>query len=446
MKLTSHKLSYTIRFLMVAVMMGLVMLRCHLLSEESANRHTELISARHSLSFGKSPDDTYQVYEISEMKELKSKVEDTHNAETKAKAEASLSALPSVRPSLSPSLSPSAGPSVSPSVSTSASPSLNPTFNLSEAKASVEAEAKAVHHVESQEFADGSKVLILNGLVDESAILLHGIYLGACFSVSLMDYRKKMILLQIEFRTKTQVVVGNTNTNGTWGKQELHEGFPLKQDENFELMIAFKQPIEEGATKIMLNGSPILPKLRLQNSSFVKLARIYEDCEESQKRNTYHRFTGENIPDELVNEPLVYEEKVTLSEPGPNFEMLIGILSAPDFRQERGAQRQGWMRHHLCKSGQYLVRYFIGRTGVAEIDKRVDEEAEKTGDIIILEDVKESYQNIAEKTRAMFTYALKYRAKFLFKTDDDTYLSIDRVSNGWKEFLISDIENYPFII
>eukprot|EP00468_Gymnochlora_sp_CCMP2014_P008462 CAMPEP_0167745412 /NCGR_PEP_ID=MMETSP0110_2-20121227/3137_1 /TAXON_ID=629695 /ORGANISM="Gymnochlora sp., Strain CCMP2014" /LENGTH=483 /DNA_ID=CAMNT_0007630051 /DNA_START=264 /DNA_END=1715 /DNA_ORIENTATION=- len=281
-----------------------------------------------------------------------------------------------------------------------------------------------------------NQVLALNGIVIESIIKLKGAYLGGCFAFELTDRNAKNLLLHINFRPDKNEVVGNYFSRGSWGTEHYLTELPLNIGEKFELEIRFKPPVkgEENVhwgTECKLNGNHILPQLKVRIPSLVKQARINEECVKGGVQNRYEQLIAYNVlndkfrPEEIST---IFDEAVTPKEPGSNFEMLIGILSGPKNREERGGQRMAWMNSEHCKSGRFLVRFFVGRTGVEMIDKEVDEEASKTGDIVILEDLEEDYYKIAHKTKAMVHLAVEIGAKFLFKTDDDSYIDVQLAS------------------
>ncbi|EDV27126.1 uncharacterized protein TRIADDRAFT_16617, partial [Trichoplax adhaerens] len=84
--------------------------------------------------------------------------------------------------------------------------------------------------------------------------------------------------------------------------------------------------------------------------------------------------------------------------------------------------------------------FVVGRSGVKKRDDLVDAEAERYGDMIII-NLKEGHQSLTEKTVAGMYWAYKYcRPRFFYKGDDDVWLNkwrmfeyinhIDR--SGWK--------------
>jgi len=136
---------------------------------------------------------------------------------------------------------------------------------------------------------------------------------------------------------------------------------------------------------------------------------------------------SKNLPKSSAEVPCDHERASPESKSGSfgSSTVLIGILSAPNHREHRDAQRRAWLQHHFCKSGKTRVRFFVGMSGDSEVDKLVAEEAKQSGDIAILSDLQDTYYNIAAKTKAMVHMAVEMGADFLLKCDDDTYVNID---------------------
>ncbi|GAB5366220.1 hypothetical protein AAMO2058_001125900 [Amorphochlora amoebiformis] len=271
---------------------------------------------------------------------------------------------------------------------------------------------------------------LVNGLVNGSVVHFSGKYEGGCFAFELHDEEKKDIQLHVNFRSSEIVA---SHYIWAWGP-EHRSGNLLSLGQAFTGTVFIVSPayhLDPWTVNVFVNEKKIFSKILLQKHWRIRKASIHEECNKNGPKNTYAEIRVENAPDKPAEKPqMVFDQRVTPAKPGDDLEMLIGILSEPENKEERGGQRRSWLNHKYCTSGRGLVRFFIGKTGNASVDKMVEEEAEKTGDIVILNNLKEDYYRIAEKTKAMVHMAVRYNAKFLLKCDDDTYFDIDQAIEG----------------
>eukprot|EP00467_Chlorarachnion_reptans_P000186 CAMPEP_0114505832 /NCGR_PEP_ID=MMETSP0109-20121206/11072_1 /TAXON_ID=29199 /ORGANISM="Chlorarachnion reptans, Strain CCCM449" /LENGTH=617 /DNA_ID=CAMNT_0001684315 /DNA_START=119 /DNA_END=1975 /DNA_ORIENTATION=- len=272
-----------------------------------------------------------------------------------------------------------------------------------------------------------------NGLQGGSVIKLSGTFNGACFAFELMDADSKDIQHHINFRPKRNQVV-SSNYIGDWGTEYYYNGgFPLQNGEKFELalkIIAPKVVRQPWTLEVVMGEKKLYESLLVPNFFDVQLVRVTDVCANGG-HNSYEKIEVHNSPKTPLEAPsMEYTERVTPEKPSKDTIMLLGILSAPKNKKHRGAQRRAWLNHPFCTSGKGLVRFFVGKSGNEQVDRAVEKENEKTGDIIILPDHKEAYYNIAGKTRAMVHYSVEIGAQFLLKCDDDTYVDIDQVVQG----------------
>lgn len=102
--------------------------------------------------------------------------------------------------------------------------------------------------------------------------------------------------------------------------------------------------------------------------------------------------------------------------------VLIAIVSCnrEEWRRRVKAQRATWAR----PDSRADIRYFYGRGW----------EGERTSDEIYL-DVPDDYNSLVAKTLAVFAWALERGYDFVFKTDDDVYVSVDRLlASGFEQY------------
>eukprot|EP00471_Norrisiella_sphaerica_P012049 CAMPEP_0184504328 /NCGR_PEP_ID=MMETSP0113_2-20130426/52408_1 /TAXON_ID=91329 /ORGANISM="Norrisiella sphaerica, Strain BC52" /LENGTH=558 /DNA_ID=CAMNT_0026893969 /DNA_START=187 /DNA_END=1860 /DNA_ORIENTATION=+ len=273
-----------------------------------------------------------------------------------------------------------------------------------------------------------------HGLQGRSKIVVEGDYKGGCFAIELLDTEEKDIMNHMNFRPHQRKIVTNTYI-GSWGEEKYYEGMPLQEGERFKVELTVQAPEEERQPWTLTasaNGQHLFSSLLLPNFHSIKKVKVHDKCGHGTA-NSYESLVVENAPKEALDPPkMEFNERVTPTAPSTDTMMLLGILSSPQNQRQRGSQRRSWLNNEFCTSGKGLVRFFVGKSGNAKIDAMVEEENNKTGDIVILPNHKEDYYNIAGKTAAMVHYAVEIGAKFLLKCDDDTYVDIPQVLEGIK--------------
>lgn len=107
-------------------------------------------------------------------------------------------------------------------------------------------------------------------------------------------------------------------------------------------------------------------------------------------------------------------------------ELFIGILSAGNHFAERMAVRKSWMEA-VRKSPNAVARFFVALHGRNEVNVELKKEAEYFGDIVIVPYM-DSYDLVVLKTVAICEYGIRtFKAKYVMKCDDDTFVRIDSV-------------------
>ena len=119
-----------------------------------------------------------------------------------------------------------------------------------------------------------------------------------------------------------------------------------------------------------------------------------------------------NVREHLQSPPASEERKVV--------PMFIGVLSAPQYFDRRAGVREAWFQE--VRKLNMDSKFFLGRHKDENINKQVQEEAEKYQDVVIVP-MDDDYYSITQKTAAIFVYAhYHYDAKYIMKCDDDTYV------------------------
>lgn len=126
--------------------------------------------------------------------------------------------------------------------------------------------------------------------------------------------------------------------------------------------------------------------------------------------------------------------------------LLIAVATAPRHFQERQVIRETWGT--MTEKGLFLteeqklktvVRFFIGDlAGTEDEPDNLAEELQRENkahhDIVRLPGLTESYANLTLKSVAMMRYARDHGFKGFFKTDDDSFLRLDRLHSTIKEY------------
>lgn len=109
--------------------------------------------------------------------------------------------------------------------------------------------------------------------------------------------------------------------------------------------------------------------------------------------------------------------------------LFIGVVTAPHYFERRSAIRNSWMKANEVMNGNVLVRFFIGATQDDYLNQLCKIENEIYNDIIFLPEVQEDYHAITNKTLGVFEYGLNLNAKFIMKSDDDTFVHVERMAS-----------------
>ncbi|CAH9116446.1 unnamed protein product [Cuscuta europaea] len=133
----------------------------------------------------------------------------------------------------------------------------------------------------------------------------------------------------------------------------------------------------------------------------------------------------------LSGSPLSGDNKKNDSSRRRKYFMVIGINTAFSSRQRRDSIRATWMpqgekRKKLEDEKGIIIRFVIGHGATLGgiLDKAIEAEDEKYGDILRLDHV-EGYLELSAKTKTYFATAVKiWNADYYFKVDDDVHVNI----------------------
>ncbi len=115
--------------------------------------------------------------------------------------------------------------------------------------------------------------------------------------------------------------------------------------------------------------------------------------------------------------------------------LAVLILSAPNAVRRRAAIRGTWAHDYRSRVVKATAKFLIGTRNLDK-DKvaAITKEQDMFGDILILEDLQDSYTNLSTKVLLGLKWAnahLKY--DYLVKVDDDSYVRIEGISNALRK-------------
>eukprot|EP00873_Tetraselmis_striata_P033144 jgi/Tetstr1/453408/TSEL_040390.t1 len=102
--------------------------------------------------------------------------------------------------------------------------------------------------------------------------------------------------------------------------------------------------------------------------------------------------------------------------------LLVGVLSSCGAAEARAAVRDTWFRLRIPSAHTWRGVFIISSSCRGDLAH----EEEQHGDILFV-DVKDSYFTLTRKVMLFFDYAHRIGAQYTFKTDDDSYVFVDRV-------------------
>lgn len=122
-------------------------------------------------------------------------------------------------------------------------------------------------------------------------------------------------------------------------------------------------------------------------------------------------------------------QRPALCRRGSNLDLYVLIVSAPANFDKRDLLRQTWLNHLPQGGGRHA--FFIGQPMKEGIQKMIEKENNKYGDIIQLK-MMDSYYNLTLKTVALLHWTANYcpGANFVLKCDDDVFVNVDNLASS----------------
>ena len=115
--------------------------------------------------------------------------------------------------------------------------------------------------------------------------------------------------------------------------------------------------------------------------------------------------------------------------------LFVMILSSVDGRSRRDAIRSTWMLKYFLLQPKVIVKFLIGTLSLSsEQLQALTEENNEFEDLLLLKDLKESFNNLTRKVLTGFIHINQsYSYYYLFKGDDDTFIRLDILLNELSE-------------
>ncbi|XP_007905119.1 beta-1,3-galactosyltransferase 6 isoform X2 [Callorhinchus milii] len=106
--------------------------------------------------------------------------------------------------------------------------------------------------------------------------------------------------------------------------------------------------------------------------------------------------------------------------------LVVLITTGPKFTERRSIIRSTWL---AIRDSQVLCRFVIGTSGLSAEDlHNLEREDTRYRDLLLLPDLKDSYENLTSKILHMYAWLDQTTDfKFVLKADDDTFVRLDVV-------------------
>ncbi|XP_069466193.1 beta-1,3-galactosyltransferase 6 [Ambystoma mexicanum] len=108
--------------------------------------------------------------------------------------------------------------------------------------------------------------------------------------------------------------------------------------------------------------------------------------------------------------------------------LAVVIASGPKYAERRGVIRSTWLSPSSAPGPPDVWRRFaVGTAGLpADDQRRLEEEQARHGDLLLLPELRDSYENLTAKVLQVYAWLDKHLDfKFIFKADDDTFARLD---------------------
>jgi len=126
--------------------------------------------------------------------------------------------------------------------------------------------------------------------------------------------------------------------------------------------------------------------------------------------------------------------------------LVVMIVTAPKNSLQRNTIRKTWLSQLDKQDRPYKeIRYWfvMGTKSLPEIDlSNVRKEQKENGDLLLLDDLEDSYDKLTMKLALMCEWAVKnWKFQVLMKVDDDTFVRIDKILWELKVNPYKSVEN-----
>ncbi|XP_038721017.1 beta-1,3-galactosyltransferase GALT1-like isoform X1 [Tripterygium wilfordii] len=119
--------------------------------------------------------------------------------------------------------------------------------------------------------------------------------------------------------------------------------------------------------------------------------------------------------------------KSTPLSPKTSLELFLGVFSTANNFKRRMAVRRTWMQYPAVRTGLVAVRFFVGLHKNQIVNEELWNEARTYGDVQLMPFV-DYYSLITWKTLGICIFGTEVvSAKFVMKTDDDSFVRVDEV-------------------
>ena len=150
---------------------------------------------------------------------------------------------------------------------------------------------------------------------------------------------------------------------------------------------------------------------------------IYPEAE--SQAHLFQDICSKNTFEVRENKSNLEEKQTTLK----HYFMLTLVMSRPNATERRIAIRRSWIQgnRELCQKEKVLVLFSVGTANLPNDQMRnLINEQQKYGDLLILEDLEESYSNLSNKVLSSFVRIdAQYRYSYVLKCDDDSFVVLE---------------------
>lgn len=121
--------------------------------------------------------------------------------------------------------------------------------------------------------------------------------------------------------------------------------------------------------------------------------------------------------------------------PDRPLQLAVLILSAPSSARRRSAIRGTWTHNYRRRIVQATTKFLIGTLNLnQDVLEALKKEQHTFDDILLLEDLQDSYSNLSTKVLLGLQWANEHvKYDYLVKVDDDSYVQIEGLSNALRK-------------